>query len=71
MALKKDNVKYGFTKEILNESFKVKAKGKEQNKLFDIFNKSLDNIEKLCENNDSKEDTVNNIQNMLLPQEEN
>ena len=71
LALKKDNVKYGFTKEILNESFKVKAKGKEQNKLFDIFNKSLDNIEKLCENNDSKEDTVNNIQNMLLPQEEN
>ena len=71
LALKKDNVKYGFTKEMLNESFKVKAKGKEQNKLFDIFNKSLDNIEKLCENNDSKEDTVNNIQNMLLPQEEN
>ena len=51
LALKKDNVKYGFTKEIVNESFKDKVKNKEENKLFDIFNESLDNIEKLYEDN--------------------
>ena len=62
LALKKDNEKYGFTKEILKENLK----NKEKNQLFDIFNDSLDNIEKLCENNVTKEETVNNIQNLLL-----
>lgn len=64
LALKKDNEKYGFTKQILKENLK----NKEKNQLFDIFNNKLDNIEKLCENNVSKEETVTNIQNMLLPQ---
>ena len=70
LALKQDNVKYGFTKEILNESFKDN-KGKEGNKLFDIFNNSLDDIEKLCKDNDTKENTVNKIQKSLLPEDEN
>ena len=64
LALKKDDQKYGFTKEILKE----KLKNKEKNRLFDIFNKKLDNIEKLCESNVSKEETVTSIQNILLPQ---
>lgn len=65
LALKKDNEKYGFRKEILKE----KLKSKENNQLFDIFNNKLDNIEKLCESNVTKEETVNSIQNMLLPQQ--
>ena len=63
LALKKDNEKYGFTKEILKE----KLKNKENNQLFDIFNNKLDNIEKLCESNVTKEETVTSIQNLLLP----
>lgn len=65
LALKKDKEKYGFTKEVLNENLKKK----ENNQIFNIFNSSLDNIEKLCENNDTKEETVNNIINKLLPQQ--
>lgn len=64
LALKKDKEKYGFTKDILKENFKEK----EKNKIFNLFNNSLDNIEKLCENNDAKEETVNDFQNKLLPQ---
>lgn len=65
LALKKDNEKYGFTKEILKE----KLKNKKNNQLFDIFNNKLDNIEKLCESNVTKEETVTSIENMLLPKQ--
>ena len=63
MALKQDKEKYGFTKEILNENMKDKAKGP----LFDFFNNSLNNIEKLCESNESKEETINQFESQLLP----
>ena len=66
LALKKDKEKYGYTKEILNENLKNKTESKEQNKIFDIFTESLDDIEKLCEDNNSKEETVNNIQKKLF-----
>ena len=59
LALKKDDKKYGFTKEILSENM-------EKSEIFDIFNKSLDNIEQLCANEEIKEKTVNEIQNNLL-----
>ena len=63
LALKQDKEKYGFTKEILNENMKDKAKGP----LFDFFNNSLNNIEKLCESNESKEETINQFESQLLP----
>lgn len=63
MALKQDKEKYGFTKEILNENMKDKAKSP----LFDFFNNSLNNIEKLCESNESKEETINQFESQLLP----
>ena len=66
LALKKDNEKYGYTKEILNENLKNKTENKEQNKIFDIFTESLYDIEKLSEDNNSKEETVNNIQKKLF-----
>ena len=67
MALKQDKEKYGFTKEILNENMKDKAKGP----LFDFFNNSLNNIEKLCESNESKEETINQFESQLLPKKWN
>jgi len=63
LALKQDKEKYGFTKEILNENMKDKAKSP----LFDFFNNSLNNIEKLCESNESKEETINQFESQLLP----
>ena len=62
LALQKDEQKYGFTKEILNENMKNKQKSE----IFDIFNSSLDHIEQLCENDNAKEKTVNDIQKNLL-----
>lgn len=62
LALKKDKEKYGYTKEILKENLK----DKEKSEIFNIFDKSLDDIEKLCENNDTKEEAINSIQNALL-----
>ena len=67
LALKKDKEKYGFTKEILSENLKDKAKSP----LFDLFNQSLNNIEKLCESNESKEETINQFESKLLPKKEN
>jgi len=67
LALKKDKEKYGFTKEILQENLK----DKQNNLIFDLFNNSLNNIEKLCESNDSKEAAINNFQNKLLKSIEN
>ena len=62
LALQKDEQKYGFTKEILNENMKNKQKSE----IFDIFNNSLDNIEKLCESDNTREKHINDIQKNLL-----
>ena len=62
LALQKDEQKYGFTKEIWNENMKKKKK----NEIFDIFNDSLDNIEKLCESDNTREKHINEIQKNLL-----
>ena len=62
LALQKDEQKYGFTKEILNENMKNKQKSE----IFDIFNSSLDNIETLCQSDIDKEKKINEIQNNLL-----
>ena len=67
LALKKDKEKYGFTKEILKENLEDKAKSK----LFDLFINALDNIEKLCESNKSKEETINLFKSLLLSKREN
>ena len=62
LALKKDKVKYGFTKEILQENLKEK----EKSPIFDIFNNSLDNIETLYGSDNIKEKAISNIENILL-----
>ena len=50
----------------MNENLKNKTKNKEQNKIFDFFTESLYDIEKLSEDNNSKEETDNNIQKKLF-----
>lgn len=50
----------------MNENLKNKTENKEQNKIFDIFTESLYDIEKLSEDNNSNEETVNNIQKKLF-----
>lgn len=67
LALKKDTEKYGFTKEILRENFQKNQK----NEIFDIFNNTLNDIEKLCEKEATKEETVNRIKDTLLHKNEN
>ena len=68
MDINKDKEKYGFIKEILAEQLK----DIENNKIFDIFFNLLDNIEKFCENNITKEETINNmLNNLLISQKEN
>ena len=67
LALKKDKEKYGFTKEVLKENMQKK----EKSEIFDIFNDTLENIEKLCENDNIKEETVNNIQKNLFNKKNN
>ena len=61
MDINEDKEKYGFIKEILTEQLK----DIENNKIFDIFYNLLDNIEKFCENNITKEETINNMLNNL------
>ena len=41
-------------------------KNKQKNEIFDIFNDSLDNIEKLCESDNTREKHINEIQKNLL-----
>jgi hypothetical protein len=41
-------------------------KNKQKNEIFDIFNDSLDNIEKLCESDNIKEKHINETQKNLL-----
>ena len=68
LDINKDKEKYGFIKEILTEQLK----DIENNKIFDIFYNLLDNIEKFCENNITKEETINNMyNNFLISQKEN
>ena len=68
LDINKDKEKYGFIKEILTEQLK----DIENNKIFDIFYNLLDNIEKFCENNITKEETINNMyNNLLISQKEN
>ena len=62
LALKKDAEKHGFIKEIFNNSFNIKK----EDKIFEVFFLLLDDIEKSCENNSSKEETLINIKNILL-----
>ena len=62
LALKKDDEKHRFIKEIFNNSFNVKK----ENKIFEVFFLLLDDIEKSWENNSSKEETLINIKNILL-----
>ena len=66
--INKNKEKYGFIKEILTEQFK----DTEKNKIFDIFYNLLDNIEKYCENDITKEEAVNKMYNsLLISQKEN
>ena len=62
LALKKDDEKHRFIKEIFNNSFNIKK----ENKIFEVFFLLLDDIEKSWENNSSKEETLINIKNILL-----
>jgi GTP-binding protein EngB required for normal cell division len=62
LALKRDDKKYGFTKEILKENMN-KAKAKSE--IFEIFNETLDNIEQLCQSEQLKEKTVQTLQEKL------
>ena len=68
LEFNKDKEKYGFIKRNINWKFK----DIEKNKMFGIFYNSLNNIEKFCENNITKEETINNMYyNLLLSQKEN
>jgi len=62
LDINKNKEKYEFIKEILTEQFK----DIEKNKIFDIFYNLLDNIEKCCENNITKEETINSMYNNSL-----
>ena len=67
LALKKDNEKYGYTKEILKENFQDKPK----NQIYNVFSETLNDIEKLCEKEDTKEQAVNRIKETLLQNNKN
>ena len=62
LALKRDDKKYGFTKEILKENMN---KVEKKSEIFEIFNETLDNIEQLCQNEQLKEKTVQSLQEKL------
>jgi len=58
IALKKYKEKNGFCKKILNETIK-------EDKIRNIFNKTLDDIESICSSEEQKEQSIINIQNLL------
>ena len=59
IALKKyDNIKYGYYKEIIDETI-------QESKIKNVFNKILDKIESICSNETEKEKSINDILNLL------
>ena len=63
MALKKDDIKYGFIQNILNKKIKYKY---ENNMILSNFQNILSNIENIYKNQYNKENTINDIQNNLI-----
>ena len=58
IALKKYKEKNGFCKKILNEII-------QEDKIRNIFNKTLDDIESICSSEEQKEQSIINIQDLL------
>lgn len=58
IALKKYEEKNGFCKKILNETI-------HEDKIRNIFNKTLDNIESICSNEEQKEQSIIDLQSLL------
>ena len=60
-----ENVKYGFARRLLTQDTKIKK----DNKVYSFFMDSLNDIEDICSNDDSKERKVTDFQRKLLTEE--
>lgn len=76
IALKKYKEKNGFSKEILNEAILEAENNKKNNlnnskeiipkeKIIDVFNQTLDDIESICSCEEQKEQSIIDIQNLI------
>ena len=66
LSKNKVNLKYEFVKDIFKEKIMKRIKSQ----IFPIFNNIFDDIEKLCEKEDVKEEIVKKIHSQLINQKD-